>query len=128
MKKRFLKWVSKYISFDKNFVVPVVDDHINASEFSTKVKKAVDDNVAKVNKEQKAFQDKYTAILHDMLKQYFGRKYNSVLEEQMAFDTFNKEWKVLCRKVNSTNKLIQLPKNEFERQCEIHYLKLNEAK
>lgn len=128
MIKRLLKWISKYISFDKNFVVPIVDDHINSSEISEKVKKAVDDKIISVNKQQKAFQDKYTAILHDMLKQFFGRKYNSVIEEQMAFDTFNKEWKLLCRKVNKTNKLIQLPKNEFERQCDIHYKKIKAIK
>ena len=124
MIKRFLKWIGRYIKFDKNFVVSVVDDHINSAKLSTKIKKAVDDKIVRANKEQEGLQNKYTSILHDMLKQFFGRKYNSVLEEQIAFDTINKEWKLLCKKVNSTNKLVRLSKDEFEKQCDIHYKKI----
>ena len=109
MWKKFVKWFKGL--FSKNFIVPVVNERLAT---------AVDDKLKAHGKQTQKEMDKYTQIMADYLQTFFSRKYKSDLDSQLAFDTINRDWKKLCRDVNSTNKHLSLNKNEFERQVKIH--------
>ena len=108
MWKKFVKWFKGL--FSSNFIVPTVNE---------KLATAVDDKIKANGKQVQKEMDKYTKIMADYLKTFFSRKYLSDMDSQLAFDTINREWKQLCRAVNSTNKNLSLNKNEFERQVRI---------
>lgn len=109
MWKKFVKWLKGL--FSKDFIVPVVNERLAT---------AVDDKIKANTKVTEKDMAKYTQVMADYLKTFFSRKYKSDLDSQLAFDTINREWKQLCRAVNSTNKNLSLNKNEFERQVKIH--------
>lgn len=108
MWKKFVKWWKGL--FSSNFIVPVVNE---------KLATAVDDKLAAHSKQTQKEKDKYTQVMADYLQTFFSRKYKSDMDSQLAFDTINREWKQLCRTVNSTNRNLSLDKKEFERQVKI---------
>ncbi len=65
--------------------------------------------------------DKYNAIMNDYIHTFLSKQYSSIIEQQMAFDLINKDWKNLVRQVNSTEKLINLSKTAFEKQIARRY-------
>jgi len=108
MWKKFRKWLRGL--FSKDFIVPVVNERLAT---------AVDDKLKAHGKQTQKEMDKYTQVMADYLQTFFSRKYKSDMDSQLAFDTINREWKQLCRKVNSTNRNLSLNKGEFERQVKI---------
>lgn len=112
--RRFIQRIS--------FVHPTFD-----SELST----VIDSKIKRVQSKQEDLAEKYNKILNNYLKTYFTKKYNSQTEMAIAYQAANKEWKKLCREVNSTEKLINIDKGAFERQVKLVVAKtkeLNEAK
>ena len=114
MWKKFVKWFKGL--FSSNFITPTVNE---------KLATAVDDKIKKHNKVAEQEMAKYTQIMADYLKTFFSRKYLSDMDSQLAFDTLDREWKQLCVKVNSTNRHINLKKDEFKRQVKITLEKNN---
>lgn len=108
MWKKIVKWFKGL--FSKNFITPVVNE---------KLATAVDDKIKAHHKVANKEADKYTQVMADYLKTFFSRKYTSDLDSQMAYDTINRDWKKLCKKVNGTSRHINLKKDEFERQVKI---------
>lgn len=116
---RLERWVSNLFSkkwwaslFSTDFIHP---DMVN------RLDTAVDHKIAKVTKDQEKDKEKYRVIMKNYVHAFFSKKYTSVVEEQVAFDVINKDWKKLVRRVNSTHRFIQLSKTEFERQVKFRY-------
>jgi hypothetical protein len=111
--KRFLKSV-----FSKQFIHPIIDQKLDM---------AIDDKLKRRAIEQEKLTDKYTQILNNYLKTYFSKTYATNSDMELAFTTTNREWKKLCREVNSKEKLINLKKEAFENQVKlvINQIKIN---
>lgn len=106
------KKIAKFVRglFSRNFIVPAVNE---------KLATAVDDKIKAHSKKTEIEQAKYTKIMADHLATFFARKYTCDIDSQLAFDIINREWKQLVRQVNSTNRHLNLKKDEFERQVKI---------
>jgi hypothetical protein len=112
--RRFIQRIS--------FVHPVLDRELSST---------IDSKIKRVQNKQQELADKYNQILNNYLKTYFSKKYSSQSEMAVAYSAADKEWKKLCREVNSTEKLININKDAFSRQVKLVIAKtkeLNEAK
>lgn len=116
LKELFLKFIQR-----NNFVHPVLDETVNS---------AIDGKIKRTQKIQQELSDKYNTILNNYLLTYFSRKYANQSEMAIAFKATNKEWESLCRKVNSTEKLINLKKEAFKNNVKlvIEKTKINNEK
>ena len=94
--------------FKREFVHPVVNDKVNT---------AISDKLASVERERMAIIHKYDQELNSLLRTYFGREYPSQQDMALAFEVSNKEWLKIVRKANSTERLINLDKEAFKKQC-----------
>ena len=112
--KQFLKRI-----FSKRFIAPIINE---------KLATAIDDKIIRRRKDQEKKTQEHTDILNSFLKTYFSRKYNNSSDMLTAFNTCNKHWKKHCVLINSTEKLINLKKDAFEKNVEkvINKLKENE--
>jgi len=98
--------------FSTKFVHPVINERLA---------EAIDDKLNATRKEQEALKEKYNVIMRDNIHTFLSKQYSSAIEQQMAFDVINKDWKKLVREVNSTEKLINLNKRGFEQQIARRY-------
>lgn len=107
--------IKKWFSF--KFKHPVVNQTLNT---------AIDDKIARRVKEQEAETKIHTDALNVILRTYFAKKYESPEMMKEGFDTCNKEWLTLVRKVNGTSKLINLKKDAFHNQVKLVIKKIEE--
>ena len=105
--------------FSYKFIHPIVNERLS---------NAIDDKRNSRIKLQNEEIKKYNDILNGYLKTYFSKTYNSADDMSFTYKLINKEWKQLCVKVNSTNKLINLNKTSFEKQVKSVINKVNETK
>ena len=109
IRRTFKKW------FSFKFKHPAVNQTLNT---------AIDDKIARRVKEQEAETKIHTDALNVILRTYFAKKYESPEMMKVAFDTCNKEWLALVRKVNGSSKLINLKKDAFANQVKLVITKI----
>lgn len=117
--KKIIKWFKSL--FSTKFIAPVVIEKLST---------AVDDKIARLKADALKEADVHKKILRDYVRTYFDKQYESSHDMEVAYHTINKEWKKHVRYINSTNKLINLSKLSFEKECErfIKIVKENKAK
>lgn len=120
MIKRFREWLRKLVN-KRAFVHPALDKNVNT---------VIDDKIKRIHVKQERLTEKYNNILNGYLRTYFSKQYASQADMSIAYEATNKEWKSLVRKVNSTEKLINLKKDAFQNQvfAVIEKLKENQNK
>lgn len=115
MWKKFKAFVKR--TFSKRFIHPVFNEQINT---------VVDDKLKAEHLKREEISQKYTDILNGYVRTYFLKKYETMSDMEIAFKAINKEWKKICREVNSTEKLLNLNKDAFQRQVKLVVNKLKE--
>lgn len=115
------KWLKKVFKgwFSKDFIHPV---------FDTTTSTMIDSKLKVEQKKRTEITDKYEQVLANLVYTYFMKKYDNKSDMEIAFNATNKEWKKICRKVNSTEPLLNLNNKAFEIRVKMVVDKLKEEK
>lgn len=105
-----MKIIKRIIEFFRSisFVHPILEEQPSL------VKKEID---GVVEKEMMKIDEKissYDKILDEYIIAYLGKKYDTPFHMEAAYYTINRQWLDLCKKVNRTEKNINLNKNAFK--------------
>ena len=104
--KRFFKWLKGL--FSTKFIVP---------EVNKKLAQAIDDKIARKKVEAEKVRKEHDQILMEYLRTYFDKTYSCDEDMAYAYDVCNRGWKLHCKQVNMTSKVINLNKHAFENEA-----------
>ena len=103
-----MKWIFKFFKWltSKARPHPIVNQKLDT---------AIDDKIKKRRIEQEKLIAEHNAILTSYAKTFFSKQYANNQEMAFAFVVADKQWRKHVREVNSTNKLINLGKEDFKK-------------
>lgn len=105
--------------FSTKFIHPAVNEELAH---------AIHDKLNRRRKQQEEESQRYNDILNGYLRTYFSTSYADSKEMSIAFDLTNKKWKDLCKRVNRSNKLINIKKDAFSDRVKLTLDELYKSK
>ena len=111
-------WINKQIR-KAGFIHPIVNEQLS---------NAIDHKIAANEKETRAKVNFHNEYLKELLSTLISKNYNTSGDFQIAYEYLNKQWIDYAKKVNSTEKMLNLKRNAFSESFKLIIKNKNNGK